>query len=291
MKRTLAFLCGLLIAALQAHAAPTVDAVDRVVIPVSDLAQATKFYASALSFAADEGGAAPGVIMRLGAEAIELVAAHGRALPADSRSNDHWFQHLAIVVSDVDRAYAQVLRYGATPISAGPQTLPAWNPHAGGIRAVYFRDPEGHPLELIQFPPGKGEPRWQNKDRLFLGIDHAAIAAADTERSLAFYRDRLGLTIVGTSENWGIEQERLSGVAGAHVRITTLRAHSGPGIEFLQYLTPRDGRPMPADTGLDDLWAEQIVMIGAKLTRPGERLRDPDGHIIRIGTPTEERLP
>ena len=118
-----------------------------------------------------------------------------------------------------------------------------------------FRDPDQHPLELIKYPPGKGDPRWQERDRLFLGIDHTAIAASDTERSLAFYRDRLGLRIVGQSENWGVEQERLSGVPGAHVRITTLRAASGPGIELLHYLAPRDGHPTPPDTSPDDLWA------------------------------------
>lgn len=290
MIRTLAFLCGLLIAAVQAHAEPIVIAVGRIVIPVSDLERAAKFYATALTFEADEGSISSGAIMRLGVETIELVPSGGRMLPADSRSNDRWFQHLAIVVSDIDRAYAQVLREGATPISEGPQTLPAWNPNAGGIRAVYFRDPDGHPLELIQFPPGKGEPRWQEKNRLFLGIDHAAIATGDTESSLTFYRDRLGLQIAGTSENWGVEQERLSALAGAHVRITTLRARSGPGIEFLQYLMPHNGRPMPEDTRLDDLWAEQILVIGHS-RGPGEQLRDPDGHIVRIVTPNEELLP
>jgi catechol 2,3-dioxygenase-like lactoylglutathione lyase family enzyme len=291
MKRALAFLCGLLLAALQAHAEPIVDAVSRVVIPVSDLDRASEFYERALTFEADESGAASGVIMRLGGETIELLSAGGRKIPGDSRSNDRWFQHLAIVVSDIDRAYAQVLHAGATPISAGPQTLPAWNPNAGGIRAVYFRDPDGHPLELIQFPAGKGAPRWQEKDRLFLGIDHTAIAARDTESSLAFYRNRLGLHIAGTSENWGIEQERLSGIEGAHVRITSLRARGGPGIEFLQYLMPPDGRPMPPDTRLDDLWAEQILMIGHQSRGPGEVLRDPDGHAIRVVTSNGERLP
>jgi catechol 2,3-dioxygenase-like lactoylglutathione lyase family enzyme len=168
------------------------------------------------------------------------------------------------------------------PISAGPQLLPAWNPHAGGIRAVYFRDPDGHPLELIQYPPGKGEARWQDKDRLFLGIDHTAIAAADTERSVAFYRGRLGLGLAGGSENSGVEQERLSAVPGARVRITTLRADAGIGVELLQYLNPIDGRPMPADTTPDDLWAAEVVMRATTSTVAGERLRDPDGHAVRL---------
>jgi catechol 2,3-dioxygenase-like lactoylglutathione lyase family enzyme len=290
MKRALAFLCGLLFVALQAHGEPIVDAVSRIVIPVSDLDHAANFYASALSFEAGEDGAASGVIMRLGTEAIQLVPAGGRKLPADSRSNDRWFQHLAIVVSDIDRAYAQVLRAGATSISTGPQTLPAWNLNAGGIRAVYFRDLDGHPLELIQFPPGKGAPRWQEKDRLFLGIDHTAIAAGDTGRSLAFYRDHLGLHVAGMSENWGMEQERLSGVPGAHVRITTLRADRGPGIELLYYLMPRDGRPMPPDTTADDLWAERIVVRASRLPVGGQTTRDPDGHAVRFVADGKEVL-
>src|SRR5438128_11871302 len=48
------------------------------------------------------------VRMRLGDEFIELteyLAPKGRAIPADSRSNDRWFQHVAIIVSDMDKAY------------------------------------------------------------------------------------------------------------------------------------------------------------------------------------------
>ena len=282
MKRALAFLCGVCVAAAQAYADSEVDAVDRVIIPVSDLARASGFYTGALSFAPIDITETPGIALRLGRETIELVRHGGRPLPGDSRSNDRWFQHLAIVVSDIDRAYATVLREGAAPISAGPQELPAWNPNAAGIRAVYFRDPDGHPLELIQFPPGKGDPRWQDRHQLFLGIDHSAIAVRDTEASLAFYRDRLGLRIAGTSENWGIEQERLSAVTGAHVRITALRAPNGPGVELLDYLMPSDGRPMPADTIADDLWAEEIVMRTESVPYSAERLRDPDGHAISL---------
>ena len=194
---------------------------------------------------------------------------------------------MAIVVSDIDRAYAIVLREGAAPISTGPQELPAWNPNAGGIRAVYFRDPDGHPLELIQFPRGKGDPRWQDRHRLFLGIDHSAIAVRNTDASLTFYHDRLGLRIAGKSENWGIEQEGLSAVPGAHVRITTLRAGSGPGVELLHYLMPTDGRPMPVDTTADDLWAEEIVLRTALAAHFGEWLRDPDGHAVGLITDRE----
>jgi catechol 2,3-dioxygenase-like lactoylglutathione lyase family enzyme len=281
MIRTLAFIAGLLIAGVTARAAE-IEAVSHVVIPVSDLARASSFYTEALAFVPGEAAGSSSVVLHLGREAIELVQRRGRPIPTDSRSNDRWFQHLAIVVSDIDRAYAMVQRTGAVSISTAPQKLPAWNPDAGGIRAVYFRDPDGHPLELIQYPAGKGEPRWQEKDRLFLGIDHTAISVGDTDVSLGFYRDRLGLRIAGKSENLGIEQQRLSAVPGAHVRITTLRSKIGPGIELLHYLIPRDGRPMPSDTGIDDLWSEEIALISGESSIREERLRDHDGHALHI---------
>ena len=41
----------------------------------------------------------------------------------------------------------------------------------------------------------------------FCGIDHTAIMVSDTETSLKFYRDTLGMQIAGESENYGTEQE------------------------------------------------------------------------------------
>ena len=104
---------------------------------------------------------------------------------------------------------------------------------------------------------------------MFLGIDHTAIVVSDTEASLRFYRDALGLRVAGGSENWGAEQERLNDVDGAHLRITTLRAGSGPGIEFLEYLEPRGGRPFPADERANDLVHWQTTV----LTDPAEGAR------------------
>jgi catechol 2,3-dioxygenase-like lactoylglutathione lyase family enzyme len=161
-------------------------------------------------------------------------------------------------------AYARLRSFNVEYASSGPQRLPDWNPSAGGIEAFYFRDPDGHNLEVLAFPPDKGPAKWHVKNgRLFLGIDHTAIVVSDTEASLHFYRDMLGLRVVGTSDNYGSEQEHLNNVFGAHLRITTLRAAQGPGVEFLEYLAPRTGRSIPADTQADDLWYWQINMRGA----------------------------
>jgi catechol 2,3-dioxygenase-like lactoylglutathione lyase family enzyme len=235
--------------------------------------------------------------LRLGSEVIELaeyLAPRGRPVPADMRSNDAWFQHIAIVVSNMDRAYQHLRKHKVQHASTGPQRLPDWNPNAGGIQAFYFRDPDGHHLEIIWFPEGKGDPTWQAPtDRLFVGIDHTAIVVTDTDRSLAFYRDQLGLRVAGTSENWGPEQERLNNVFGARLRITGLRGDSGPGIEFLEYLAPRTGRPHPADSASNDLWHWQTRIHKVKAPAKarfvssgvvnGESLiRDPDGHALLL---------
>jgi hypothetical protein len=87
---------------------------------------------------------------------------------------------------------------------------------------------------------------------------------------------------VGESENYGIEQERLNNVSEAHLHITALRGDSGPGIEFLEYLAPRDGRPFPADEKVTDLvhWQTRVIVPFA----PGvaEIVRDPDGHAVEL---------
>lgn len=176
----------------------------------------------------------------LGDETVELrqFESPGRTIPSDARSNDLSFQHMAIVVSDMDAAYQRVQRLRIHQVSPGPQTLPLSNPAAGGIRAFYFRDGDGHALELIQFPPGKGAARWRAAGKgLFLGIDHTAIVVLDTDRSAPLYQ-ALGFGVAGRSLNYGVEQARLSGVPGARVRITGLATGSGPGVEFLSYLEP-----------------------------------------------------
>ncbi|MEO8605541.1 MAG: VOC family protein [bacterium] len=126
-------------------------------------------------------------------------------------------------------------------------------------------------LEILQFPARKGEEKWHRaSERLFLGIDHTAIVVADTGASLGFYRDGLGLRVAGASENYGSEQEHLNNVHGARLRITALRAANGPGIELPEYLTPRDGRPLPGDQRANDLahWQTRLrsPVVDAALT-------------------------
>jgi catechol 2,3-dioxygenase-like lactoylglutathione lyase family enzyme len=254
------------------------------------------------------------VRLQLGEEFLELteyLAPKGRSIPTDSRSNDHWFQHIAIITTDMDRAYSCLRKNKVQHASTGPQTLPETIKPAAGIRAFYFKDPDGHPLEVLQFPSDKGDAKWHTPtEKLFLGIDHTAIVVNDTESSLRFYRDTLGMKVAGASENFGTEQEHLNNVFGARLRITALRAATGPGIELLEYLAPRDGRPAFHDEKSNDLthWQTKLVTAEANeiarrlmlnkssfvspglIEMPDSRLgfsrgflvRDPDGHVMQV---------
>ncbi len=307
-----------------------IRAVGPIAITVDDMDRSVDFYSRVLTFekisdtevAGDDvehlfgvfGSRVRIVTMKLGGESIELLqflAPKGRPIPVDSRSNDVWFQHIAIIVSDMDRAYAVLRQNKVEHASSGPQRLPDWNRNAGGIKAFYFKDPDEHPVEILQFPDGKGDSRWhQPGNYLFLGIDHTAIVVSDTDASLKFYRDLLGLRIVGESENYGTEQEHLNNVFGARLRITGLRAPSGPGIELLEYLNPRNGRAIPVDEHANDLVHRQTQLETQNpdaATQPlrlaktafisdglvsfpdpslgftrGFVVRDPDGHAISI---------
>ena len=132
----------------------------------------------------------------------EYLTPGGRPVPQDSRSNDLWFQHVAIIVSDMGKAYETLRTNKVRHASTGPQTLPSYITAAAGIKAFYFKDPDNHVLEILQFPDGKGLRKWHDlagSGKLFLGIDHTAIVVSNSEFSLKFYRDALGLTVAGTS--------------------------------------------------------------------------------------------
>ena len=312
----------ILAAGLQAERQPLVNAVDSIGLTVSDLDRSVDFYTKILHFEkvsevevdGDAWEHLDGVFgmrariarMRLGDEFIELkefLAPRGRPALVDSRSNDRWFQHIAIIVRDMDAAYRWLRQNKVQHASSGPQRLPDWNKNAGGIQAFYFRDPDGHPLEILAFPDGKGNAKWRRPtDKMFLGIDHTAIVVSDTDASLRFYRDALGMEIAGESENYGPEQERLNNVFGARLRITSLHAASGPGVEFLEYLAPKDGRPFPVDEKANDLvhWQTQFkssnaseagralresraAFISTGVVQDALMVRDPDGHAVRIG--------
>jgi catechol 2,3-dioxygenase-like lactoylglutathione lyase family enzyme len=292
---------------------PVLLRVEGISLTVPDLAAAETFYRDALGFcragAPMRLGRAEAALLgapdasvtrlalRLGRQKLDLLAFDppGRPYPPDSTASDLWFQHCAIVVGDMAAAYAHLQGFAITPISqGGPQVLP---PNTGSVSAYKFRDPFGHPLELLHFPFGTGDPVWQEPVTrgLFQGIDHSAIAVCDAASSAAFYVRVMGFRIGAQSENRGLEQHRLDAIAGDDVDVVALLPrHAPPHLELLGY---RAGsrRPRPAGEGPADMLATRTFIASGALGpqaagvierrgdwdgRPAAALRDPDGHVV-----------
>jgi catechol 2,3-dioxygenase-like lactoylglutathione lyase family enzyme len=255
------------------------------------------------------GAMARVVSMQLGGQEIELVGVQplGQPYPDSISGRSPLFQHFAIVVSDMATAYARLSApAGWTTISTnGQQLLPA---SSGGVTAYKFRDPDGHPLELIAFPRDAVPARWQELSATgYLGIDHSAISIADTRQSIEFY-ERLGLQRIGGSFNCGLGQDKLDDVAGALVEVTALAppGFSTPHIELLCYQGGIDG--VAALPGTNDVAATQLVLAAendeilealcaqnpdalpsgpVRFEHGALRamLRDPDGHLLCLEAP------
>jgi catechol 2,3-dioxygenase-like lactoylglutathione lyase family enzyme len=256
----------------------------RIEITVRSLAESERFYVEALGFkpcGAGEVGPAMATLLgaasmrqsllRRGEQEIALQEFHpaGRDYPGNATAADQIFQHLALVTSDIAAAYARLQHFHPAPISLdGPQHLPA---RSGGATAFKFRDPDGHPLELIQFA-----------DRHAGGIDHSAIAVADAGRSIAFYRDTLGMHVAARQVNTGAEQDALDGLSGVAVEVVALPpAQATPHVELLGYRSPAC-RPNPAMQP-NDIAATRLVLEVSGLASDASRLiRDPDGHFLRL---------
>lgn len=268
------------------------------------------FYQAAFGFLRPGRGLTPaisGVELRLSSQAIRLIRAQpgGRLYPADVAGWNSLFQHIAIVVADMARAYTHLSALpGWKPIStSGPQGLPA---ASGGVSAFKFRDPEGHPLELIAFPRGAVPPQWLMASQdVCLGIDHSAISVSSTATSIDFY-ESLGLDRGGGSLNVGREQAALDDVPDAVVEVTALMpAQTTPHIELLRYQGDFD-RSVPAQAP-NDATATRLVLTvesraileticahasSALLSGPELHedslyralLHDPDGHLIYLET-------
>ncbi len=267
----------------------------RLALNTFDAKALARFYVDVLDF--ERVDAAGRMSLALGGVPLDLIEvdATARAYPADVPGSSPLFQHFAIVVSDMSRAMERLAASKDwTPISVGgPQRLPA---DTGHVNAFKFRDPDGHPLELLAFADTRGD----DAASPFVRIDHTAISVVDVERSIAFYAG-LGLVVVGRSFNVGPEQQRLDDVVDARVDVVALAADAGakPHVELLGYRGPHrreevhstdsaetfDSANSVDTDGRDDDIAATRMIFTTPSSDPSSRLvlRDPDGHRLEVG--------
>lgn len=195
----------------------------------------------------------------------------GRPYPTDADAADTIFQHFAIVTNDIEGAWQRALSAGATPISdAGPVTLPI---SAGGVTAVKFRDPDGHPLELLQFPYDTSR---LSRGGDFIDLDHSAISVTDIDVSVNFYV-ALGLSEGRRTLNHGPTQAWLDGLPDVAVDVVPLLPHpSRPHLELLGYRQPRGYAHGPLRA--DDIAATRVLWTASV----DGLVRDPDGHLHQL---------
>jgi catechol 2,3-dioxygenase-like lactoylglutathione lyase family enzyme len=295
----------------------------RVSITVADLAETAAFYRDALGLdvapeqklgdpawsrllGLDEGTTARAMDVAIGQKILKLVAfdPQGAPYPTERASNDQWFEHVALVAGDITTVWQRLMRALPEEITKGaPVLLP---PNTGSVTAFKFRDPEGHPLELIFFPAGVGDLAWHQRTSPDIrGYDHTAISVTDLDRSVAFYEGLLGFHIGGRSLNKGPEQDHLDGLMGCEVDVVALQPAEvkTPHVELLHYRTP-PGRILTGTVKANDVAAarqihavDDLVALVRRLegadvpfVSPGivplksggkaAAVRDPDGHMI-----------
>ncbi len=268
-----------------------------------DAARLTEFYATAFGarhvssehlagagFEREMGvrGGALRHTLELGDQTVEIMQFDmpGRPYPRPLSPNDTTFQHFAIVVSGMDLALAQLQAAPDwTPISSGgPQRLPQ---RSGGVTAFKFQDPDGHPLEFLEFPEHAVPPTWQERSvrGIFLGIDHSAISVRDSAVSTAFYRS-LGFSVTAQTFNHGMEQANLDGVPSPQVEVTALSVDATtPHLELLCYRSAV--HPSPRVLSSNDVAATRIALTADGLEHgvdTAQRLLvvDPDGHRLLL---------
>jgi lactoylglutathione lyase len=140
-------------------------------------------------------------------------------------------------------------------------------------------------------------------------LNHVGLTVSSLDRSLAFYRDAVGLDVVLEQEKQGGYLSAITLYPGAHVRMAQLAARGGTRIELFEYVEPPGGGvpQEPANVGIthvcllvDDIEGARRRLVeagadafsdpvpidtGANAGGWGLYVRDPDGIVLELFQP------
>ena len=155
----------------------------------------------------------PGSVM--GVELIEYKDIDRR--PVHPRFQDPGTGNLSIRVRDVDATLARLKKAGGRVVTLGGVPVEI----LGRIRVVFLQDPDGFLVEVSQPIPLPAATKETPGNVLGAGFE---LTIADTEQTVAFYRDLLGLQpTVGASFNGDKLMADTAGTSGAEFRQTRLQ--------------------------------------------------------------------
>jgi catechol 2,3-dioxygenase-like lactoylglutathione lyase family enzyme len=108
------------------------------------------------------------------------------------------------------------------------------------------------------------------------GLHHTSRTVADMDRSLAFYRDLLGMQVILDTEMRGDMLSREVALPDAHLRLAELASGSTqPFLELLQYFSP-SGAQYPEDARCSDVGAHHVAVLV-------DDIRDAFDHLTKSG--------
>jgi catechol 2,3-dioxygenase-like lactoylglutathione lyase family enzyme len=215
-------------------------------------------------------------LVALGDAGIRLVEAPAQASAPFALANDRiGAMHVCLGVPDMNKAHGRLQENGVTPSTPPRELVP-------GVWSLYFRDPDGIQLQLIQAG-----------DRL--GLHHVAYNVSDLETTLSWYGSTFGLVATHRSTASGTHIAEMLETANASYSVALLPI----GETLLELMhwdtwTPPLARRRTYDHGawhiavtVDDVAAtqERLEVRVEPEVRSGRRVlacHDPDGFPVHV---------